>query len=215
MNCIPRIKRHAGFFLLFFLSACSNIQKQIPHSGLSMDVGSMKRSDYQVMEPMTGISSTQSFLGGLVKVIDDSKFQVMGIRFYDEHWAENSRGMHIPFLNNTTRDRAYYNALSAAPHADTVLEKGYFHRRSGIPLLAEREEVTFTGKSIRLKSDLEVLATNPQSMMNGKKQSKVPSVTYYVPVSVIEHHKQAQKAAFKGYDAPSSGHSFGSLTIYH
>ena len=154
-----------------------------------MDVGSMKRSDYQVMEPMVGVSTTESYFGGLIKVVDRDKLQVMGMRFYDEQWAQNNRQVKNRFFSNSTSDRAYYNAISASPSADTVLEKGYVHQRSGIPFLAEREMVTFTGKSIRLKSDLEVLQTNPRSIVPVNYPT-VPTVRYYVPTSVIAHHRQ-------------------------
>ncbi|MCK5658901.1 MAG: hypothetical protein KAH96_03370, partial [Alphaproteobacteria bacterium] len=141
----------------FFITGCSGVMKATPASGIIVDVGSMNRNDYTILDRVEGTSSTRSFLFGLIQIIDGDvdKIKVFWIPFFEEKYAFQ---ILAPFPLSlfqfaTTADRAYYKALAKTPDADSVLNKAYSKEKRGIPFIFENETVTFTGKAIKLKTD--------------------------------------------------------------
>lgn len=103
-----------------------------------------------MLDTVVGTSTTDSILFGLIQVVDGNKLRLVGIPFYEEQYSFSTE---YPGL---TAARAYYKALSATPDADAVFYKNMDCKNSGIPLLLSRETVTFRGKAIKLKTDLEL-----------------------------------------------------------
>ncbi len=146
----------------FFLTGCSTVMKATPASGIFVDVGSMDRNDYVVLDRVEGTSSTKTILFGLVRIIDNdpNKLIILGIPLFEEKYAFQTPPKGImaiwPFTilqPPATADHAYYKALAKTPDADSVLNKAYYKESKGIPFLFEIETVTFTGKAIKLKTD--------------------------------------------------------------
>ncbi len=103
----------------------------------------------------------QSYVLGLVKIIDGDKLILLGMKTFEDQYAF-LQDPGLPILQvltlglsggPTAEDRAYYKALAATPDADVVIPKAYVKQISGIPLLASMKEVTFTGKAVKIKAD--------------------------------------------------------------
>jgi len=135
-----------------FLVSCTNMQKSSPVTHLSMDVGMMKRSDYQILGTVEGQSRTQSFLFGLIKIIDGNKLRMFWyLPFYQERYV-NEGGIFF-FLPPSASERAYYKTISANPDADSIITRAKTEEASGVWPIYTSETVTYTGKAIKLKSD--------------------------------------------------------------
>ena len=146
--------------VVFVLGGCAGVQKAVPHLGfgrLDMQV-SMSRGDIEVLETAEGSSSTESYLGGIVKIIDGEHLQVLGIKFFEDRYTRILPGDPLQVLQtgggflDKTLGRAYYRALTAHPEADAVFLKSIDFATWGIPLIYTRKTVTVRGKAIKLKS---------------------------------------------------------------
>lgn len=150
---------------ILFLSACRGVEKWSPVSPVSMDIGSMKRSDYSVLDRVRADSTTTSILFGAVKIIDGDKLEIFWIPFYEEEYAFR-RGQEVnnmvinPIKSlyevSNTEDRAFFKALAAVPDADTIIQQSYSKEKYGIPFCYKSERVTFTGTPIKIKTDNEL-----------------------------------------------------------
>jgi hypothetical protein len=148
----------------FIFSGCSGALLSTPSSSLHIDAGSMKRSDYVVLDRVEGSSTTIKILLGLIQVIDDDKVKILGMPLYEEKYAfqrppeTNLFTLLLFGLGGgpDTADRAYYKALAATPDADCVLNKSFSDENRSVLFFYSTETVRFTGKAIRLKTDKEL-----------------------------------------------------------
>lgn len=154
----------ALFFLIcipIILSiGCSSAQKITPHMGFGkLDLETaLDRDDIVVLDTVEGDSSITNILFGLVRIIDGSKYQILGIKFFKDkytYFQEYRSGtwwldMLLPV---SAYDRAYYKALEAHPEADAVFFKSMDNETEGFPLIYSTREVRFHGKAIKLKAD--------------------------------------------------------------
>jgi len=142
------------------LAGCAGLNKQIPAAGMTVDIGSMDRDDYVVLDRVNGESSRTSICGGVVQIVDGEKMIICGLRLFADHyslapqektWIETmiAKTLNLP----STSERAYYNALAATPDADVIIPKTFDYEDSGFPIIFMHEKVSFKGKAIKLKTD--------------------------------------------------------------
>lgn len=145
--------------LVSFSSGCGSIGKTAPHSGLGI-VANLERDDIEIIRTVEGESTKQSLLFGSFQVIDGDKYKILWIPFFQDKGAAALQG-NSSFLGALTQafapvsviDRAYYDALSETPDADTVFYKTSTQERRSFPLLFTSERVTLRGKAAKVKSD--------------------------------------------------------------
>ena len=117
-----------------------NLETQVP------------RQDLVILDAVEGTSREDAYVLGIVRVIDRTKWQVLGIKFFEDHCASPA-GPTVPcFFVEPVSARAYYNALDQAPEADALIERSSTSRTRGFPFLYRMKEVTYRGKAIRLKT---------------------------------------------------------------
>jgi len=116
-----------------------NVEAQLPEKNLV------------VLDTVEGNSRMDSYVLGLVQIIDGGKWQVLGIRFFEDEIAAGYGPMGpCPFFDPVAA-RAYSKALQKTPNADAVIEHASTTKVAGFPLFYERREVTFRGKAIQIK----------------------------------------------------------------
>ena len=136
------------------LGGCGTAQKTSPHMSFGdMEMkADLQRSDIVVLDRVEGTSTCQTIFFGVVKIIDGDKLQLFGIKFFKDKYTYFKQGpIESPFVQVV--DRAYYKALEQHPDADAVFQKSMDHETEGIPLLCEKESVTFKGKAVKIKAD--------------------------------------------------------------
>ena len=118
------------------------------------------REDIEVLDPVEGSSTQTSILGPVIRVVDGDKYQIMGIKFFEDKSAmlpgtgQNIVSQLISAVTGVSvQQRAYYDALAATPDADSVFTKASTVQQSGIPFLFETKKATFHGKALKLKTD--------------------------------------------------------------
>jgi hypothetical protein len=117
-----------------------NLETQVP------------RQDLVILDAVEGTSREDAYVLGLVRIIDRTKWKVLGIKFFEDHCA-CPYGPSVPcFFVDAVSARAYYNALAKAPEADAVIECSSTSRTRGCTLLYQMKEITYRGKAIRLKT---------------------------------------------------------------
>lgn len=152
-------KKHLAIPLLVFgamlvLPGCGTAQRMTPHMGFGSLYleAQIDREDIVVLDRVEGSSSTTSILFGLIRIIDENKLQLFGIKFFKDKYIVKKTGLLAAFSANTA-NRAYYKALEAHPEADAVFSKDFEREEGGLPLLFHTVTVTFKGKAIQLKAD--------------------------------------------------------------
>ena len=138
---------------LIFAAGCATTNA--PHMGFKGIEWQpqMERKDYVVLDDVKGSSETLSILFGLVQIIDGNKVRLLWfIPCYEEKWSPVP-GRPFSGMFPSTDSRAYYDALTKSPDADVVLIKSNDKTFSGVPLIASRRCVTYTGKAIKIKPD--------------------------------------------------------------
>lgn len=135
----------------------------------------LEDTDYTVLPPVKGSSTTTSYVCGVVQVVDGSKVSVLWVKFFEDQYSFRPQreldtidavsAFYPPlwplfflrragyFKNVSAEDRAYYKALAATPDADVVLESALTKQNSGFPLLCSESSVTFTGKALKYKTE--------------------------------------------------------------
>jgi hypothetical protein len=116
-----------------------NVETQLPPSSL------------KVLDTVEGKSTQDSYLLGLVQVIDGKNWQVLGIRFFGDEVSTSYPGTGICLFEDPVAARAYHKALEKQPAADAVIEHSSTSKISGFPLIYEKREVTYRGKAIQIK----------------------------------------------------------------
>ena len=140
------------------LVGCSGTLRSTPHMGFDgIGIkGNWDRDDFIVLDKVEGSSNKRSYFFGLVQIIDDENLKLFWIPFYEviEAYQPFVPGEFRPFcLFNETAKRAYYKALEASPDADAVLYKALTTKKSGFPFIYTKQNSTFVGKAIKLKTD--------------------------------------------------------------
>lgn len=146
--------------LVLLSTGCASVQRGTPIAATEVSVN-LARTDYTVLGSVKGTSTMESYVLGLVRIIDGDKFIILGMKTFEDQYAfQQDPGLPIlQFLTlglsggPTAEDRAYYKALAATPDADVVVPKAYVKQSSGIPLIASMKEVTFTGKALKFRAD--------------------------------------------------------------
>lgn len=148
---VPSLMAVIGMILL---TGCASVQRGIPVAPSTINT-QLQRADVEVLDNVQGSSETFLFMMGVFQVIDGDKIKVLGIPlgFEDQYSLMGPPTGLEALLGPNTLDRAYYQALGKTPDADAVCAKSYTIQRSGIPFLAAREKVTFTGKALKYKAD--------------------------------------------------------------
>lgn len=138
---------------LLVLPGCS-AQRMTPHMGFgSLNLeAQIDREDIVVLDRVEGSSTTTCILFGLIRIIDEDKYQILGIKFFKDKYVWKNPNALAPWFPNTA-SRAYYKALEAHPEADAVFCKDYEREDVGIPWIFHTETITFKGKAIKLKAD--------------------------------------------------------------
>jgi hypothetical protein len=136
------------------LAGCAGVTTSKPHVkfGQFDFETQFNRSDIVVLNAVEGTSKEAGYVLGLVRVIDDTKWQVLGIKFFEDRFA-CPPGPCLPCFCVGPQQRAYYDALSKAPDADAVLDRGSSTKVRGFPFLFKITEVTYRGKAVKLKTD--------------------------------------------------------------
>jgi hypothetical protein len=152
---LRRIARWSALGLCALGAGCAGLGTSSPHIKFGrLDLETqLKREDIVVTRAVEGTSKEAGYFFGLVRVIDDHKWQVLGIKFFEDRFAcpQGSCVWCLPFAG--VEQRAYYDALTKAPEADAVFERGSTMKVRGFPFLYKITEVTYRGKAIQLKSN--------------------------------------------------------------
>lgn len=140
-------------------TACGSIGKVAPHSNLGV-VANLERDDIEVIQTVEGESTRRSLLLGSIQIIDEDKYKIFWIPFFQDKGAGTLQGngsflsaLSKPFTPVSVLDRAYYDALAETPDADTVFYKSATQERRGVPLLFTSHRVTLRGKAAKIKAD--------------------------------------------------------------
>ena len=110
----------------------------------------LSEKNLKVLDTVEGSSRQDSYVLGLVQIIDRNKWQVLGIRFFEDEVSTSYPGAPCLFEDSVAA-RAYHKALAQRPEADAIIEHSASSKISGFPLLYEKREVTFKGKAIQIK----------------------------------------------------------------
>ncbi len=144
---------------LLITTGCGSIGKVAPHSNLGV-VANLERGDIEVIQTVEGESTRRSMLLGSIQIIDEDKYKILWIPFFQDKGAgtlqENGGLLSTltkPFTPVSVFDRAYYDALAETPDADTVFYKSATQERRGIPLLFTSHRVALRGKAAKIKAD--------------------------------------------------------------
>lgn len=125
----------------------------------------LSRDDIVVLERVEGTSETESIAFGAIQVIDRDKMKILGIPLFNDRFTCLRENPCLP----KTEDRAYYKALEGTPDADAVFYKTMKRETGGIPLIWEKEAVTFSGKAFTIKCDRP--DTGPAMEMSSEEQT--------------------------------------------
>ncbi len=99
-----------------------------------------------------GTTVEEGYAFGLVRVIDKSKVQLLGIKFFEEAMAyPPTPPVPCPLLRDPLEGRAYYKAMEKQPDADAIWQPTSTVKTTGFPFLYKKKEVTITGQAVRLK----------------------------------------------------------------
>lgn len=143
------------------MTGCKSTSQTTPVSPLLVQA-KLDRTDYSVLKKVKGESYTESYLAGLVQIVDGKTILFWCIKDFDEEYAGipgimSSPLAALPMLGPSTSTRAYYKALQKSPEADMVIPKScVYKQRIGFPLIYSKETVVYTGKAIKIKSDDEL-----------------------------------------------------------
>lgn len=146
-------KFSASLFVLVpavLLVGCSSITRGTPHAPLFVQAN-LQRADYEVLGTTEGTSKRTRYFFGLVSIIDDDKYSILGIKFFHDEYAFQEKGGFFSGLFVGIEDRAYYKALSKTPDADAVATKSYVETSTGFFPIWDNKEITFQGKAIKYK----------------------------------------------------------------
>lgn len=132
------------------VTGCASVQRATPVAPAEIDIN-LTRGDVTIMGSVKGSSTLQTYAFGLVQIVDNDKWVLLGCWLFEDQYAfaKESEG----YRRVSVEDRAYYKALAATPDADAVVRKAFVKQSSGIPFLAETEEATFIGKAIKFKTE--------------------------------------------------------------
>lgn len=134
------------------VAGCSAAQRTMQHmrfGGLNIETD-FERDDVVVLDRVDGTSKTFTCLLGLIRVIDDEKLQLLGIKFFKDKYTY-FKGSWL--TGAQTADRAYYKALESQDEADAIFMKSWDYEEEGIPLIWHTESVTVKGKAVKVKPD--------------------------------------------------------------
>jgi len=141
----------AGIVMLSY--GCASVERGAPVSKPTINVN-LEKGDYTVLGTAKGSSTVKSYVCGLFKIIDDNKVSFLFIKLFEDQYCFQEPSLFGTVLGFVSvEDRAYYKAIAAVPDADAVLQRSFTKQVSSFPLLYSDEEVTFTGKAIKLKSE--------------------------------------------------------------
>jgi hypothetical protein len=153
---VERMAKNTGWLALScaLLAGCAtgNYTPAVRFGQLNLET-QIPRQDLVILDTVEGKSREDAYVVGLVRVIDRTQWQVLGIKFFEDHCA-SPYGSGVPccFIEPVA-GRAYYNALAKAPQADAVIERSSTSTTRGFPFLYRMKEVTYRGKAIRLKAE--------------------------------------------------------------
>lgn len=136
-------------FFLCGLSACSIIKDK---QNERLTFQSLTRNQYEILDTVTGVSTTERILFGLVTIVDNKNWRVVGIPFFMEEKDDSVSS----FFTRNTAGRALFKMLARYPDADKVLQQNTKVETKGFPLLWDIEKITYSGKAIRIKTDKEL-----------------------------------------------------------
>ena len=171
---MPKLLYHGLIVIVAVLlsGGCASVQRATPQAYSQVSVN-LKDNDYTVLNTIKGVSTTTSYAGGIVKVVDGEKVRVLGIKFFKDQYCYFSPKTHytpgevaltfylwpvmVPVMiyrhSASAEDRAYYKVLEASPDADAIINPSLVAQRSGFLLFRSEEEVTVTAKAIKYKAD--------------------------------------------------------------
>jgi hypothetical protein len=134
------------------LTGCATgTYKPVVHFGQLNLETQVPRQDLLILDAVEGTSREDAYVLGLVRIIDRTKWQVLGIKFFEDHCASSARAGVPCWFIEPVAGRAYYNALAKVPQADAVIERSSTSTTRGFPFLYRMKEVTYRGKAIQLK----------------------------------------------------------------
>jgi hypothetical protein len=134
------------------MSGCASVQRGIPSASGLVNIN-LEKGDYSMLGSVKGSSTLKSYFFGIVQIIDGNKSRILWVfkDYEDQYSFQDPGGLNI--LPVSVEDRAYYKALAATPDADAVIPKAFIKQSSGFPFIYEEQEVTFTGKALKYKSE--------------------------------------------------------------
>lgn len=133
------------------VNGCASVQRTTPIAPGLVNIN-LGKGDFDMLASVKGSSTSSSYLGGIVQVVDGSKVRLLWIKFFEDQYTflvPEAVGFFTPV---SVDDRAYYKALAATPDADAVIPKAFLKQSFGIPILYHEETSTFIGKALKYKS---------------------------------------------------------------
>ena len=136
------------------MSGCANVQRGTPATPGLVNIN-LERGDYSMLGSVKWSSTLKSYAFGAVQIIDGNKLRILWVfkGYEDQYSYLNPDGLSQLLGTVSVEDRAYYKALAATPDADAIIPKSFVKQTSGIPFINEEEEVTFSGKALKYKSE--------------------------------------------------------------
>ena len=131
--------------------ATGNHKPDVRFGQMNLDT-QVPRQDLVILGPVEGTSREDAYLLGIVRIIDRTNCEVLGIKFFEDHWACPGRSLAPCFFVDPVSARAYYKALAKVPKADGLIERSSTSRTRGCPLFYGMKEVTYRGRAVQLKS---------------------------------------------------------------
>ena len=140
------------------MSGCASVQRATPAAPGLVNIN-LEKGDYTMLNTVEGKSTVSSYVLGVVQIIDGSKVSILGFKNFEDQYSFQQQdtgplaALFSIFRTVSVEDRAYYKALAKTPDADAVIPKSFTKQSSGFPILFVEEEVTFSGKALKYKSE--------------------------------------------------------------
>lgn len=136
------------------MSGCASVQRTTPVAPGQVNIN-LEKGDYTMLGTVKGTSTIKSYFFGVVEIIDGTKVKILCFKDFEDQYSfqKESDNVFSLLFGVSVEDRAYYKALAATPDADAIIPKAFVKQTSGIPFLYAEQEVTFSGKALKYKSE--------------------------------------------------------------
>lgn len=145
--------------IILLVSGCAGTMKIAPYQGsISINDTEMDRSEYVILQNVTGSAHSTYILAGIIENTEDG-LRILGFgpsRKTALLSAYSGLMALMPGGQYSVGNRAYYDALTQVPDADTVLPMTRTEEHWGLPPIIYGRSATVTGKAMKIKTDKEL-----------------------------------------------------------